>query len=134
MVASLLPGQVAELAGVSVDTVRRWSDDGRLATTRDERGRRSIEGADLARFLVAQAAAAGRGAAPSGLSARNRFRGIVTRVERDGVAATVEIQAGSHRIVSLITAEAVDELGLAPGVVADAAVKATDVLVNRAPS
>lgn len=127
---SLTPGRVADLAGVSVDTVRRWSDDGRLATSRDARGRRSIDGADLARFLVDQA---GTGGPPTGLSARNRFRGIVTRVTRDGVAATVEIQAGPHRIVSLITSEAVDELGLAPGIIADAAVKATDVMVDVAP-
>lgn len=126
---SLTPTQVAELAGVSADTVRRWTDGGRLPTTRDERGHRSIDGADLAAFLVELA---GEQQARSGLSARNRFRGIVTRVERDGVAATVEIQAGPHRIVSLITAEAVEELGLAPGVLADAAVKATDVLVDVA--
>ncbi|HEU5152036.1 MAG TPA: helix-turn-helix transcriptional regulator [Iamia sp.] len=126
---SLTPTQVAELAGVSADTVRRWTDGGRLPTTRDERGHRSIDGADLAAFLVELA---GEQQGRSGLSARNRFRGIVTRVERDGVAATVEIQAGPHRIVSLITAEAVEELGLAPGVLADAAVKATDVLVDVA--
>ncbi len=126
---SLSPIQVAELAGVSPDTVRRWTDDGRLPTSRDGRGHRSIAGADLAAFLVARA---GEQTEASGLSARNRFRGIVTRVARDGVAATVEIQAGPHRIVSLITAEAVDELGLAPGVLADAAVKATDVLVDVA--
>ncbi len=126
---TLTPGQVAEIAGVSVDTVRRWTDDGRLPTARDDRGHRAIAGEDLARFLVELAGEAGP---PSGLSARNRFRGIVTRVESDGVAATVEIQAGPHRIVSLITAEAVAELGLAPGVLADAAVKATDVLVDLA--
>ena len=126
---SLTPTQVAELAGVSADTVRRWTDDGRLATTRDDRGHRLIDGADLAAFLVVLA---GEQKATTGLSARNRFRGIVTRVVSDGVAATVEIQAGPHRIVALITAEAVDELGLAPGVLADAAVKATDVLVDVA--
>lgn len=114
---------------MSADTVRRWGDDGRLPTTRDDRGRRRIDGADLARFLVEQAA---ESTASSGLSARNRFRGIVTRVTRDGVAATVEVQAGPHRVVALITAEAVDELGLEPGVLADAAVKATDVLIDRA--
>ncbi len=130
--ASLTPGQAAELAGVSVDTVRRWTDRGELATSRLENGHRTIAGIDLARFLAARAAPAGRAAPPPGLSARNRFRGIVTRVVRDGVAATVEIQAGPHRIVSLITAEAVDELGLEPGVLADAAVKSTDVLIDRA--
>jgi len=131
-VPSLTPGQVADLAGVSTDTVRRWADDGRLPTTRDAKGHRAIDGADLARFLVDRAAAAAAADGAPGLSARNRFRGIVTRVVTDGVAATVELQAGPHRIVSLITAEAVDELGLAPGVVADAAVKATDVLVDLA--
>ena len=129
---SLSPGQVAELAGVSVDTVRRWADEGRLPTTRRANGHRVIDGADLARFLVARAAeGAPADGPPAGLSARNRFRGIVTRVVRDGVAATVEIQSGPHRVVSLITAEAVDDLGLEPGVLADAAVKSTDVLVDR---
>lgn len=127
---SLTPGQVADLAGVSVDTVRRWTDDGRLPTTRDARGHRSIDGADLARFLTEQAAEGPERASGTGLSARNRFSGIVTRVVTDGVAATVEVQAGPHRIVSLVTAEAVEELGLAPGVLATAAVKATDVLID----
>lgn len=126
---SLTPGQVADLAGVSADTVRRWTDDGRLPTTRDARGRRSIDGADLARFLADQAGGEADRAG-TGLSARNRFPGIVTRVVADGVAATVEVQAGPHRIVSLVTAEAVEELGLAPGVLATAAVKATDVLID----
>lgn len=130
---SLTPGQVAELAGVSVDTVRRWTDRGELETQRLENGHRTIDGARLAQFLVARAASAESASAPpAGLSARNRFRGIVTRVVRDGVAATVEIQSGPHRVVSLITAEAVDDLGLEPGVLADAAVKSTDVLVDRA--
>lgn len=126
---SLTPGQVAELAGVSVDTVRRWADHGELASTRLANGHRTIDGADLAGFLVERAASGGREA--DGLSARNRFRGIITRVVRDGVVATVEIQSGPHRVVSLITAEAVDDLGLEPGVLADAAVKSTDVLVDR---
>ena len=128
---SLTPGQVAELAGVSPDTVRRWTDQGELASTRLDNGHRTIDGADLARFLVARAAAGGASSSTHGLSARNRFQGIVTRVVRDGVAATVEIQSGPHRVVSLITAEAVDDLGLAPGVLAAAAVKSTDVLVDR---
>lgn len=128
---SLTPGQVAELAGVSPDTVRRWTDQGELASTRLANGHRTIDGADLARFLVARAAADGAAPSTHGLSARNRFQGIVTKVVRDGVAATVEIQSGPHRVVSLITAEAVDELGLAPGVLAAAAVKSTDVLVDR---
>lgn len=130
--ASLTPGQVADLAGVSVDTVRRWTDRGELATHRLDNGHRTIDGADLARFLVARAAAGGADGSTHGLSARNRFRGIVTRVVTDGVAATVEIQSGPHRVVSLITAEAVADLGLEPGVLADAAVKSTDVLVERA--
>ena len=129
---SLTPGQVAAIAGVSVDTVRRWTDRGELATQRLANGHRTIDGADLARFLVERAAAEGADTSTHGLSARNRFRGIVTRVQRDGVAATVEIQSGPHRVVSLITAEAVDDLGLAPGVLADAAVKSPDVLVERA--
>lgn len=129
---SLTPGQVAELAGVSVDTVRRWTDQGELSSTRLDNGHRTIDGVELARFLVARVAEGGADTSTHGLSARNRFRGIVTRVVRDGVAATVEIQSGPHRVVSLITAEAVDDLGLEPGVLADAAVKSTDVLVDRA--
>ena len=124
-------GQAAELLGVSVDTVRRWADDGRLATRRTASGQRLVAGEDLARFL---AEAAPDRAEPSivGQSARNRFPGIVTRVETDKVAAVVEIQAGPHRIVSLMTREAVDELGLAPGVMAIAAVKSTNVVVELA--
>ena len=123
------PGQVAELAGVSVDTVRRWTDDGRLATSRDDRGHRAIDGTDLARFLV-DAAPTPEDAPVVARSARNRFRGVVTRVVRDRVAATVEIQAGPHRMVSLMTAEAVDELRLEPGMVAIASVKSTNVVVE----
>jgi molybdopterin-binding protein len=125
------PGQVAELLGVSVDTVRRWADAGRLKTRRTAGGQRLIDGADLARLLEEQ----GRSPEPGaivGQSARNRFAGVVTRVVKDKVTAQVEIQAGPHRIVSLMTREAADELGFAPGVRAVAAVKATNVVVEVA--
>ena len=122
-------GQAAELLGVSADTVRRWVDGGRLAATRSEGGRRFIDGEALARFAVALTDAP-EPAAVVGRSARNRFPGIVTRVVKDGVAAQVEIQAGPHRVVSLMTREAADELGLAPGVLAVAAVKSTSVVIE----
>jgi molybdopterin-binding protein len=125
--------EAAELLGVSDDTVRRWADLGRLPTVRDESGRHAIDGAVLARFAIELAeradAPAGR-AAIVGESARNRFPGIVTRVQRDGVMAQVEIQAGPHRVVSLMSREAADELGLVPGVLAVASVKATNVVVE----
>jgi molybdopterin-binding protein len=122
-------GQAAELLGVSVDTVRRWADAGRLGTSRTEGGQRVVDGASLAEFM-------------SGLrhlpehdeviaqSARNRFAGIVTRVVKDEIVAKVELQAGPYRVVSLMTREAADELELAPGVLAIAAVKATNVVVE----
>ncbi|MDE3065315.1 MAG: helix-turn-helix transcriptional regulator [Acidobacteriota bacterium] len=122
-------GQVAELLGVSPDTVRRWADGGRIASTTGPGGRRSFDGVDLARFAVELA---GEQAAehPRAQSARNRFVGIVTKVTKDKVAAQVEIQSGAHRFVSMITREAVDDLGLAPGVVVEAVVKATNVGVE----
>ena len=127
----LKPGQAAELLGVSVDTVRRLADGGHLKTRRSAGGQRLIDGADLARYVVEQAGEhAGAGA---GGSARNRFLGIVTNVVRDKVAAQVEIQAGPHRIVSLMTREAADELGLVPGVLAAAVVKSTNVVVELGP-
>ena len=119
-------GQAAELLGVSVDTVRRWADGGRLATHRSEGGHRMVEGADLARFLTETAAVGGNESAVAH-SARNRFAGIVTRVVRDSVMAQVEIRSGPNRIVSLISREAADELALAPGVLAVASVKSTNV-------
>ena len=123
-------GQAAELLGVSVDTVRRWADGGRLAIERTSGGQRMVAGAELARF-AAELAASPHADDQAVLSARNRFTGLVTRVERDGVVAQVEIQAGPHRIVSLMTREAADELGLEPGVLAVAAVKSTNVVVER---
>jgi molybdopterin-binding protein len=122
-------GQAAELLGVSTDTVRRWVDGGRLGATRDAGGQRMVDGAALAAFAVELADEREREAAP-GRSARNRFPGIVTRVVRDTVTAQVEVQSGPHRVVSLITREAADELGLEPGVLAVAVVKATNVGVE----
>jgi molybdopterin-binding protein len=124
-------GQAAELLGVSADTVRRWVDVGRIPATQTEGGRRLVDGVALAKFAVEL----GNERDPDvivGRSARNRFPGIVTRVVKDKVAAQVEIQAGPHRIVSLMTREAADELGLAPGVLAIAAVKSTSVVVEIA--
>jgi molybdopterin-binding protein len=124
-------GQAAELLGVSVDTVRRWVDSGRLDATRTEGGRRFIDGAALAKFAV-EITDERDPDVIVGRSARNRFRGIVTKVVKDKVAAHIEIQAGPFRVVSLMTREAADELGLAPGVLAVAAVKATSVMVEIA--
>ena len=122
-------GQAAELLGVSVDTVRRWAEDGRLSTTRTGGGQRLVDGAALARLAHELAETSDPGAIV-GQSARNRFTGIVTRVVKDKVTAQVEIQAGPHRVVSLMTREAADELALAPGVLAVGAVKATNVVVE----
>jgi molybdopterin-binding protein len=122
-------GQVAELLGVSVDTVRRWVDSGRLGASRTEGGQRVIDGAVLAEFMT------GLRNLPEyegviAQSARNRFQGIVTRVAKDEIVAKVELQAGPYRVVSLMTREAADELGLEPGMLAVAAVKATNVVVE----
>jgi molybdopterin-binding protein len=122
-------GRAAELLGVSVDTVRRLADSGRLRTQRSSGGQRVIDGSELARYV----AGLPEGVRPDvivGQSARNQFPGIVTRVIKDRVAAQVEIQAGPHRVVSLMTREAADELGLAPGVRAVAAIKATNVVIE----
>lgn len=121
--------QAAELLGVSPDTVRRWVDAGQLAAAKSAGGRRLIDGADLARFLRSRSQP-GDVPAVSAESARNRFTGIVTKVTKDKVMAQVEIQAGPHRLVSLMSREAADELQLAPGVMAVAAVKATNVTVE----
>lgn len=131
--SSYRPAQVAELLGVSPDTVRRWCDEGRLATTRTSGGHRMIDGAELARHLVEQPSAY-EPTSVLGQSARNRFTGIVTKVERDTLVAVVEIHAGRHRLVSMMTREAVDELGLVPGDLATAAVKSTNVIVEVPPT
>lgn len=119
--------EAAALLGVSADTVRRWVDAGRLSAERDEHGHRRVNGADLAAFARAQIGAENG----SGLSsARNRFRGIVTEVIRDAVMAQVEIAAGPYRVVSLMSRQAADELGLEVGVVAVAVIKSTNVVVE----
>ena len=122
-------GEAADLLGVSVDTMRRWVDAGRLAAVRDEHGHRAIDGADLAAFARSQ----GDGPDERGelSSARNRLRGIVTAVVRDTVMAQVDIQAGPFRVVSLMSREALDELGLDVGSVAVAVIKSTTVVVER---
>jgi molybdopterin-binding protein len=124
--------EAAELLGVSDDTLRRWADSGRVVTGTDDAGRRVIEGAALAKLAEEVAASADRPAPRPVVSesARNRFVGLVTRVVRDTVMAQVEIQAGPHRFVSLMSREAADDLGLEPGVLAIAAVKSTNVVVE----
>ncbi|WP_151477513.1 TOBE domain-containing protein [Streptomyces albicerus] len=127
-------GQAARLLGVSPDTARRWADAGRVATHRDEGGRRLIDGRDLAAFSVelAQSGAAGTGEDDTAYtSVRNAFPGIVTAIKLGDVAAQVEIQAGPHRLVSLLTREAVEELGLEVGMRATARVKSTNVHIDR---
>jgi molybdopterin-binding protein len=125
-------GEAAELLGVSPDTVRRWIDAGRLPAHRGgEGGHRTIAGPDLADFASTFADTEMRERYGAVSSARNRMRGIVTRVLRDGVMAQVEMQAGPHKIVSLMSREAADELGLEPGVLSVAVVKSTNVVVER---
>ena len=123
-------GEAAELLHVSVDTVRRWADGGRLPSHRSPGGQRLIDGAALAAFAAAELPDAHEPRAIVRRSTRNRFPGIVTKVVRDKVAAQVEIQAGPHRLVSLMTREAADDLALEPGMTVVAAVKATNVSVE----
>jgi molybdopterin-binding protein len=126
---SLRIGRAAEMIGVTVDTVRRWADDGRIQAARSEGGQRLIPIDEVTRVIgERRRSTADRPIVAQ--SARNRFPGIVTRIEKDKVAAVVEILAGPHRLVSLMTAEAVDELGLKIGDEAIGVVKATNVVVE----
>ena len=129
--ASVRIGQAAELLDVSVETVRRWAASGKVEVIRTGGGQRRVALSEVSR-LLGQRRAAGRGSTRPIIaqSARNRFSGIVTRIERDRVAAVVEVQCGPHRLVSLMTAEAIDDLGLRVGDEAVCAVKATNVVVE----
>ena len=129
--ATVRIGQAAELLDISVETLRRWEGDGRLRVRRSAGGQRLIPLTEVRR-LLAERRADGRGRSTPirAESSRNHFAGIVTRVERDRVAAVVEVQAGPHRLVSLMTAEAVDELQLRVGDRVVCAVKATNVVVQ----
>ncbi|MFI1714985.1 molybdopterin-binding protein [Streptomyces litmocidini] len=122
-------GQAARLLGVSPDTARRWADAGRVATHRDESGRRVIDGKSLAAFSAE--IAQGDDEDVPYTTARNAFPGIVTAIRLGDIAAQVTIQAGPHRLVSLLTREAVEELGLEVGMQATARVKSTSVHIDR---
>jgi molybdopterin-binding protein len=125
--SELTLGDAAKRIGVSVDTLRRWAAAGKLTTSRDARNRRLVPEAEIERL----APHPDRHRAGDTLSARNRFPGVVTSVEVDGVMALVEIEAGPYRVTAAITRDAVEELDLRPGVKATAAVKATSVMVER---
>jgi molybdopterin-binding protein len=122
-------GQAAEMLGVSVETLRRWETEGRLPMERSAGGQRLVAIAEVTR-LVRERRHSSADRPIVAQSARNRFPGIITRVERDAVAAVVEVMAGPHRLVSLMTAEAVDELDLKVGDEAVCVVKATNVIVE----
>jgi molybdopterin-binding protein len=122
--------EAAELLGVSDDTLRRWADAGRLPTITDDGGRRAVDGVELARFAEQNAAPVPDTALVLRESARNRFVGLVTRVVRDTVMAQVELQCGPYRVVSLMSREAADDLGLEPGATAIASIKSTNVVVE----
>src|ERR687893_2978515 len=125
--ADMTLGEAAKAIGVSADTLRRWDRAGKLRTIRDDRNRRLVPSAEVERL----SAHPRRHATGDTLSARNRFPGVVRSVEVDGVMALVEIEAGPFLVTAAVTRDAVDELGLAPGVAATAAVKATSVMVER---
>jgi len=123
----LLLGEAAKAVGVSADTLRRWDRAGKVRSVRDGANRRRIPRREIERLSGRPE----RHRAGDQLSARNRFPGVITSVEVDGVMALVEIEAGPHRVTAAVTRDSVEELGLAPGVPATAAVKATSVMVER---
>ena len=125
--SDLTLGEAARALGVSVDTLRRWDRAGKVRTVRDERNRRRVPASEVERL----SSHPDRHRTGDGFSARNRFPGVVRSVEVDGVMAIVEIEAGPHIVVAAVTRDSVEELGLAPGVPATAAVKATSVMVER---
>ncbi|MBA3991103.1 MAG: helix-turn-helix transcriptional regulator [Propionibacteriales bacterium] len=122
----------AQLLGVSDDTLRRWADSGRVTSVRTDDGHAGIEGQALARLArdLADIPSDGADAGSHRVSARNHLRGIVTAVKRDTVMAQVELCCGPYRVVSLMSREAADALGLDVGVVAVASIKATNVVVE----
>jgi molybdopterin-binding protein len=120
-------GEAARALGVSVDTLRRWERSGKLRATRDRANRRMVPREEVERLARRPL----RHRTGDRLSARNRFRGVVRSVELDGVMALVEIEAGPHLVTAAVTRDSVEELGLAPGVPATAAVKATSVMIER---
>ncbi|WP_329206434.1 TOBE domain-containing protein [Streptomyces sp. NBC_00683] len=124
-------GQAAELLAVSPETVRRWADGGHLAMDRGGSGNRMIDGVSLAGFAAERAAGLHPVSGEILTSVRNSFAGIVTAVTVDDIVAQVEIQSGPHRLVSLISRESVEELGLEVGVLATARVKSTNVHIDR---
>ncbi len=127
--ARLRVGQAAEMLQVSVETLRRWESEGRLRMTRSDGGQRLVAMDEVSRLLdERRRASTDRPIVAQ--SARNRFPGIVTRIEVDRVAAVVEVMAGPHRMVSLMTAEAVADLDLKVGDEAICTVKATNVIVE----
>jgi molybdopterin-binding protein len=127
MAASLSLGEAAAALGVSVDTLRRWDRSGRLRTTRDARNRRLVPASEIERLSERPS----RHRTGADGSARNRFAGVVRSVEADGVMALVELEAGPFLLTAAITRDAIEELGLAPGVEATAVVKATSVMIER---
>jgi molybdopterin-binding protein len=124
--------EAASLLGVSDDTLRRWADGGRIETITDTSGVLAVDGVALARLAqeLAEPADHAEDRMVVAHSVRNRFSGLISRVVRDTVMAQVEVQAGPHRFVSLLSREAADELGLEPGMLVVAAVKATNVSVE----
>ena len=125
--ANLSLGEAARALGVSVDTLRRWDRDGKIETIRDEGNRRTVAASEVERLSAHPA----RHRTGDSFSARNRFPGVIRSVQVDGVMALVEIEAGPFRVTAAVTRDAVEELGLAPGMAATAAVKATSVMVER---